>query len=114
MEENLWGLVKQGFYGPDVLPVTQPCQSTEGNTKHYAERVSWSHPLYIHHCTPDGYGVVPFDTNDSAVNFCKYSAEDISDCEVLRHVTVCTLPCQPNFGQNRLKSRKIGTNLRYT
>jgi len=36
------------------------------------------------------------------------SQEDISDCKVLS-----TFLCQPNFGQNRLKPRKIATNLSY-
>jgi len=34
------------------------------------------------------------------------SSEDISDCK--------TFPWQPNFGQNRLKSCRIGANLSYT
>jgi len=36
------------------------------------------------------------------------SEEDISDCKILRHVATAT-----KFGQNRLKSRKIGANLSY-
>ena len=38
VEENLQGLVKWVFYGPDAFPVTQPMQpsvsSTEGNVMH--------------------------------------------------------------------------------
>jgi len=33
LEKNLWGLAECVFYGPDVLPVTQPSVA-EGNAKH--------------------------------------------------------------------------------
>jgi len=40
--------------------VTQQCQSTEGNTKHWREPVAWLHPFLIYHRTPGGRGIADF------------------------------------------------------
>ena len=43
------------FVSPD-----QQCQRTEGNTKHWPQPVTWPHPFFIHHQTPDARGVAAF------------------------------------------------------
>jgi len=47
-EEILWGKVVQDL---------RQCQSTEGDSKHRPQPVAWPHPLFIHHWTPEIWGV---------------------------------------------------------
>jgi len=53
-KEGLWGLVERFFYGPYVLPVTQPPVSTlwRGNKT----AVACPHPFFIQHGNPDERG----------------------------------------------------------
>jgi len=43
-EENLWGLVEWGFYGPDVLLPRISVTALKG-TEHWTQPVAWPHPL---------------------------------------------------------------------
>jgi len=67
---NLLGISSTVFFcGPDVLPVTQQCQSIEGNTKHWPQ-LAWSRPFFVHRQTPDGTGIASFTL--SPAFWCQY------------------------------------------
>jgi len=57
MKENL-NLLARVFYGPDVLPVTQPIVSKHlRKYKALTSPVVWPQPFFILHQTLDGRGV---------------------------------------------------------
>ena len=58
--KNLWDKWHRFFVARlSFLSPNQQCQSTEGNTKHWHQTVSWPHPFFNHHQTADRMGVGP-------------------------------------------------------
>jgi len=60
-EENIWDKWRGVSAGQiSFLSPNHHCRSTEGNTKHRPQPVTWPHPFFMYHWTPDGRDVARF------------------------------------------------------